>query len=149
MATPSRPDRRARFAAFGGHTRAVGPVRGRRLRSGLAPEALLLQRLRLAADGRRNRHRTMTDPGDDRHCRRRRPLPGNVTGPGRDHASETGAGVTAVVEVVRRGIMTGAGTVAGGDIIGVGRDRGRADRGPSHEAKPVPVVPIAGTDRLK
>ncbi|KAL9697929.1 hypothetical protein quinque_001370 [Culex quinquefasciatus] len=102
-----------------------------------------------SVDGRRNRHRTMTDPGDDRHCRRRRPLPGNDTVPGRDHASETGAGVTAVVEVVRRGIMTGAGTVAGGDIIGVGRDRGRADRGPSHEAKPVPVVPIAGTDRLK
>lgn len=149
MATPSRPDRRARFAAFGGHTRAVGPVRGRRLRSGLAPEALLLQRLRLAVDGRRHRHRTMTDPGEDRHCRRRRPPPGNVTGPGRDHASETGAGVTAVVEVVRRGIMTGVGTVAVGDIIGVGRDRGRADRGPSHEAKPVPVVPTAGTDRLK
>lgn len=94
---------------------------------------------------------------EDRHRRLLRPCPpGNATGHVRGHAIGTGEVVVTeeveeaeVVEVVRPGIMTVAGKVAA--IIDVGPTRGHVVvvRGPSREANPVPVVPIAGTVRLK
>lgn len=92
----------------------------------------------------------MTTEAEVEDLRLRRPHPlDNATGHVRGHViviGEVEATEEVEVEVVRPGIMKVV--VA---TIDVGPTRGRVvedDRGPSREAKLVPV-PIAGTDRLK